>query len=180
MSTAIMMRDALAADARALVAVARPGERDRERDDRERDERVGQPRERGAPRRRRRAAARAATRTRRGPRCARDHQHAGSGEQRERAGTTGARSSSAAGSGHHAATAAGDCLAQPGVLDERARGLERGERLVGVGPVAGELHAVAALEERGEQRAVLGRSSSGARVATCRNSSVVSSGARIS
>src|SRR6185436_13044069 len=50
-----------------------------------------------------------------------------------------------------------DRLAQPGVLDEAARGLERGERLVGVGPVAGELHAIAALEERAQEDAVLGR-----------------------
>src|SRR5215467_7048946 len=50
-----------------------------------------------------------------------------------------------------------DRLAQPGVLDEAARRLERGERLVGVGPVAGELDAVAALEERAQQAAVLGR-----------------------
>src|SRR5215468_6457641 len=50
-----------------------------------------------------------------------------------------------------------DRLAQPGVLDEAARSLERGERLVGVGPVAGELHAIAALEKRAEQAAVLAR-----------------------
>src|SRR3954470_16249092 len=50
-----------------------------------------------------------------------------------------------------------DRLAQPGVLDEAARGLERGERLVGIGPVAGELHAIAALEERGQQAPVLDR-----------------------
>src|SRR6185295_5924652 len=50
-----------------------------------------------------------------------------------------------------------DRLAQPGVLDEAARRLERGERLLGVGPVAGELDALAALEERAQQAPVLGR-----------------------
>src|SRR5262245_4655726 len=49
-----------------------------------------------------------------------------------------------------------DRLAQPGVLDEAARCLERRQRLVGVGPVACELDAIAALEERAQQRAMLG------------------------
>src|SRR5262249_21523933 len=40
---------------------------------------------------------------------------------------------------------------QPRVLDEAARRGERGERLLGVGPVARELDAVAALEERRQE-----------------------------